>query len=94
MQTERPIIPRLTPEKRKRNKGDLLLLLIAIFLSAFGVLAVYSASYYAAQVQYGDRFYFMKKQLLGFCIGLPLMLLAGRMNYEVFKGKRVRYVCL
>ena len=63
-------------------------------MSAFGVLAVYSASSYNAKVQYGDEFYFMKKQLLGFCIGVPAMLLAGRINVEKLRGKRLRWVFL
>lgn len=63
-------------------------------LASFGVLAVYSASSYNAKVQYGDEFYFAKKQLLGFAIGLPAMLLAGRLNIDKLRGKRVRWVFL
>lgn len=58
------------------------------------MLAVYSASGYVAQMQYGDEFYFVKKQLLGFFIGFAAMLLCGRLNCQKLKGKRVRYVAL
>ena len=58
------------------------------------MLAVYSASYYAAQTQYGDAFYFMKKQLLGFLVGLPAMILTARLDYTKLKGKKMRYICL
>ena len=79
---------------KKRNKGDCWILILVFLLAAFGVLAVYSASYYTAEKQYGDRFYFMKKQLVGFCLGVLLMLLAGRMDYRIFQGQRLRWICL
>ena len=79
---------------RKRNRGDISILIVCVVLAVFGVLAVYSASSYNAKVQYGDEFYFAKKQLLGFAIGLPAMLLAGRLNIDKLRGKRVRWVFL
>ena len=55
---------------------------------------MYSASSYTAKTQYGDEFYFVKKQLLGFIIGAPLMFLVGRFDYTKLKGKRIRWVFL
>ncbi len=79
---------------KKQNRGDVWILIVCTLLAGFGVVAVYSASYYNAKVQYGDPFYFMKKQLLGLAIGLPMMLMAGRVNVERLRGKRIRWVCL
>ena len=79
---------------RKRNRGDISILIVCFALASFGVLAVYSASSYNAKVQYGDEFYFVKKQLLGLAIGLPLMLFAGRLNIDKLRGKRLRWVFL
>ena len=79
---------------RKRNRGDISILIVCFALASFGVLAVYSASSYNAKVQYGDEFYFVKKQLLGLAIGLPLMLLAGRLDIDKLRGKRLRWVFL
>lgn len=56
------------------GKGDILFLGAVVLLAAYGVLCVYSASYYNAQVQYGDEFYFFKKQLVGFVLGLAAMI--------------------
>lgn len=42
-------------------------------MAAFGCLMVYSASYYTAKVQYGDSLYYVKKQILGFVLGLAAM---------------------
>ena len=79
---------------RKRNRGDISILIVCFALASCGVLAVYSASSYNAEVQYGDEFYFVKKQLLGLVIGTPLMLLAGRLNVDKLRGKRLRWVFL
>ena len=55
---------------------------------------MYSASSYNAEVQYGDKFFFMKKQLLGFGVGLPTMLLTAKLNPQKLRGKRLRWVFL
>lgn len=48
----------------------MLFLFAVVLLAGIGVVAVYSASSYNAQVQYGDSLYFFKKQLVGFVLGL------------------------
>ena len=63
-------------------------------LSAFGVLSVYSASSYVAKTQYGDSLYFVKKQLIGFVLGLAAMLLCGRLRVEKLRGKKMRWLAL
>ena len=70
---------------RKAGKGDLLFLAAVILLAAYGVLCVYSASYYNAEVQYGDGLYFFRKQLVGFLIGLIMMPGAAFLPYEKLK---------
>lgn len=71
-----------------------MILILTTVLSAFGVLAVYSASGYVAKTQYGDEWYFVKKQVLGFVFGLIAMIFCGRLNYEKLKGKKARWVAL
>ena len=68
------------------------MLLLTAALAAFGILAIYSASRYAAKTQYGDEWYFVKKQALGFAIGLIAMLVCGRLNYQKLGGKKARWV--
>lgn len=69
-------------------------MILTAVLSAFGVLAIYSASRYVAETQYGDAWYFVKKQALGFVIGLVAMFLCGRLDYHKLKGKKVRWIAL
>ena len=84
------------PLKRKREKthGDIAILVLTVVLAAFGVLAIYSASNYVAKTQYGDSWYFVKKQLLGFVLGVVAMLLCGRLDYRRLQGKKVRWAAL
>lgn len=80
-----------TRKSRKRVYGDTVLLCAVIFVAAFGVVAVYSASYYTAKTQYGDAFFFAKKQLIGFLLGLLAMFLASRLNPEKLRNKIFRF---
>ena len=70
---------------RRRSLGFVAIPILVLCVAAFGVLMVYSASYYAAQKQYGDAFYFMKKQLLGLVLGAAAMLAAGFLPYGKLK---------
>lgn len=81
-------------QTKSKNKGDILIPILTIALSLFGMLAVYSASNYTALTQYGDRWYFVKKQALGFVIGLPLMFLCGKLDLTRLKGKKIRAICI
>ena len=72
-------------ERTRGGKGDLLFLFAVVLLAGFGVVAVYSASSYNAEVQYGDAFYFFKKQLWGFLIGLALMVGIAFVPYQKFR---------
>ncbi len=85
-----------SPKSEKSNKarGDVSILVLTVLLAAFGVVAVYSASGYVAKTQYGDEFYFAKKQLIGFVLGLVAMFFCGRLDYQKLKGKKARWVAL
>lgn len=72
-----------------KGQGDISILIITACLAGFGVLAVYSASSYVAETQYGDKLYFAKKQLIGFILGIAAMLVCGKMDYTRLQGKKV-----
>lgn len=63
-------------------------------LAAFGVVAIYSASRYVAKTQYNDEWYFVKKQLIGFALGLAVMLFCSRLNPQRLRGKKLRWIAL
>jgi len=68
-----------------KSRGDLLFLAGVVVLAAYGLVCVYSASCYNAQVQYGDAFYFLKKQAIGFVLGLAAMIGISFLPYERMK---------
>lgn len=70
---------------KKREWGVVALPILVVLVAAFGVLMVYSASYYAAEKQFDDAFYFMKKQFVGFILGVVAMLAAGFFPYRSLK---------
>ena len=69
----------------RRGRGDVLFLGGVVAIAALGVLFVYSASCYTAKVQYGDEFYFLKKQLLGFFLGLFAIAFLSRVDTARWK---------
>lgn len=80
--------------KSNKPRGDISILVLTVLLAAFGVVAVYSASGYVAKTQYGDEFYFAKKQAIGFVLGLVAMFFCGKFDYQKLKGKKARWVAL
>ena len=66
----------------RRNTGLIALPVLVLLIAAFGVLMVYSASFYVAQTQYGDAFFFMRKQLIGFFLGAAAMAAAAFVPYR------------
>lgn len=57
----------------KKKAGDIPLLICVFLMAIFGCLMIYSASSYTAGVQYGDKLYFVKKQLIGVLLGTAAM---------------------
>ena len=72
--------------------GDKLIPILAFLISAFGVLMIYSASYYQAELTYNDKYFFLKKQLIGLVIGTISMIFFCFFNYK--KLIKMRYVLL
>lgn len=77
---------------KHKNYGDFLLLIIPVLLSLFGALMVYSASKYSAEISYGNKFYFLKKQLIGVSLGAVAMIFTANFNYV--RLKKIRYPLL
>lgn len=54
----------------QQHKADLMFLGSVIFLSLFGLLMVYDASQFEAYRDFGDKYYFIKQQLIWVVIGV------------------------
>jgi cell division protein FtsW len=68
--------------KERKARGDVLLLILVVLLTIIGTIFIYSASSYSAKSTYKDEFYFVKKQVIGIVIGLIVMLVISRVDYQ------------
>lgn len=79
-----------------KRKIDLVLLVIVIVISLFGLLMVYSASNVVALYEYNDSLYYFKRQLFFWLIGILLMGLI--INSDIYKIRKfvsgIFFVCL
>lgn len=74
-----------------RGKPDYILLGAVILLALIGLLFIYSASYYMAERDFSNKFYYFTKQAVGFVVGVAAMLLASRLNLDILKS--FRFLC-
>ena len=85
------VFKRLKNMRLKRGKMDFSILLTISALCAFGLVMIFSASYYYAQhysnIGY-DGFYYLKKQLVYLIIGYPLMLIVSVIDYRIIERLR------
>ena len=59
----------LPVQMEKKKKFEVVLFCFVILLLVIGLIFVYSASYYSAEITYGNKFYFLKKQFFGIIAG-------------------------
>ena len=93
----------MASEKRKTsrfwilgNKGlDTNLIAITMFLIIFGLIMIYSASYYKCSMSKAfnyDSMHFLKNQALMSCVGLVAMFLVSNINYHFWKKKFIVFL--
>jgi len=74
---------------KKLDEYDLVIMLMAIALTCFGVVMVYSASSVMAAKRFHDGFFFLKRQGLFALLGFGIMLLVMRIDYHTWKRMAV-----
>lgn len=70
---------------KARSAPDLWLLAAIGLILAIGIVMVYSASAVLAFHEFGDRFYYVKRQLLFAVLGAVALLFTMNMHYSVWK---------
>lgn len=91
------VFKRLREARLTRGKMDFSILLVISVLCAFGLVMIFSASYYYAQHYSGannDSFYYLKRQLVYLLIGYPLMLLISLINYRMVERLRSVFMAI
>lgn len=68
---------------------DFSLLFLTLLLACFGLIMIYSTSYYSAVTQRGDAAYYLKRQGAMVVAGIVVMLVISKYDYRVLL-KRIR----
>lgn len=71
--------------KKREGSGssvDITLVFTILFLIVFGIIMIYSSSYYASYETYGNHIEFLKKQTLWCAIGVLSMYLVSQIPYK------------
>ncbi len=67
-----------------RKNSSVKIIIYIIMLCVFGFLMIYCASSYGASVKYGDAFYFVKKQIISFVIGVLGLIVFSKIDYHKY----------
>jgi cell division protein FtsW len=70
---------------KARSAPDVWILISTLLLLTIGVVMVYSASAVLAYHEFGDYFYYLKRQLLFAVLGIIAMFFTMNMDYHVWK---------
>ncbi|MBO5995162.1 MAG: FtsW/RodA/SpoVE family cell cycle protein, partial [Firmicutes bacterium] len=74
----------LNEKIKKSYTGDLGLVILVLILCLFGIIMVFSASYYVSINEDGNPYSYLKKQLMWFGMGLVTMLIFSRIDYHIW----------
>lgn len=69
----------------KRGKPDFWLILVTFFLVGYGLVMVFSTSYYKGLIDYQNSYYFFKKQLIFTGVGMVLFFLVINIPYTFYR---------
>lgn len=67
-------------KREKEGKTDKILLVLILIISLFGLLMVANASAIIAQENFGDQFYFLKRQAIWWVLGIISLTLASHLK--------------
>jgi len=61
-------------------------LLLAVFaLLGIGLLMIASAGVAYGKVRFGDEYFFLKQQCVGFIVGITSLFIVSRIDYHIFR---------
>lgn len=79
--------------KQRMGKLDFAILIVTILLTLFGLVMVFSASYYEAQENKGgESTFYLIKQLWGAGVGLIALVAASYVSYRVYNRPVIPYL--
>ena len=88
------------PVKRKRNKklksGDFPLVILTMGILIFGIIMVFSASYYTSINDAGNPYAYLIRDCAWACVGVVVMVIAATVDYHIYYkfAKPIMYVSI
>ncbi|MBQ9707449.1 MAG: putative lipid II flippase FtsW [Clostridia bacterium] len=70
---------------KTQYKSDYIILIVVLLLVTIGLVFVYSASMYNAQVTYNNRYFFLSKQAVGALVGVVALVFCWKIPLERVK---------
>ena len=67
------------------KKNSIIIIFCTLLLTMFGCIMVYSASKYSADINYGSKVFYLKKQIIGIIIGLIGLIICSFINNKIYK---------
>ena len=71
----------------KKKSVNIVLLISVLLISIFGIVMIYSASYVWAEYKFNNPFKFVINQSIFFIIGVVLMFIISKINYNIYYNK-------
>lgn len=74
------------------TRYDASIILISAMLIAFGIVMVFSAGYYTTTNNYGDPYYYLKRQCAWVLVGLVMMVAGTKIDYHKYSTGKFYWV--
>lgn len=71
-------------KKKKVKYFDYSLLIVLVFLICFGLVMLYSSSYYSAQRKFGDGTFYLKRQIIASIVSFLIMWGVSWIDYRIY----------
>ncbi|MDD3267813.1 MAG: putative lipid II flippase FtsW [Syntrophomonadaceae bacterium] len=78
----------------KKGPPDFILFITVMALLGIGLVMVFSSSFYTTYVQYGDDYYYFKKQLMWAILGILALIVLMKLNYLRIKDLAIPLIVL
>lgn len=79
------VILKKTSKKTKKRRVDFTLFLVTNLLIFIGIIMVFSSSWPEAMIEFGNGFYFLRKQIIAAILGFIAMIVFMNFNYKYFQ---------
>ncbi len=81
-------------EIQQKSGMDFTLFAAVLLLCAFGLIMVFSASYYYAQTNFSDGLYYLRSQSIYLAAGIVALMVLSRIDYHVWEKLRLPFLII